>query len=132
VTSSTLSGNSASYGSGIFNAGGSSLSLDSTIVAGNSGSADIWGTVLSTSSYNFIGNGSALSGISNGTNHNQIGTSSSPLNPLLGPLQNNGGPTFTMLPLTGSPVIDDGDPALANTLDQRGSNRGDTPNIGAV
>ncbi len=43
-------------------------------------------------------------------------------NPQLGPLQDNGGPTFTMMPLPGSPVLGAGDsnPAVATTLDQRG------------
>jgi hypothetical protein len=44
--------------------------------------------------------------------------------PRLGPLQDNGGPTFTMAPFPGSPLIDTGDNALAAaqglTTDQRG------------
>ncbi len=46
------------------------------------------------------------------------------VNPLLGPLQNNGGPTLTELPLAGSPAIDAGDNALipaAVYTDQRGA-----------
>jgi hypothetical protein len=43
-------------------------------------------------------------------------------NPLLGPLQNNGGPTFTHALLPGSPAIDAGDPnfSLPPSTDQRG------------
>jgi len=43
--------------------------------------------------------------------------------PLLGPLQDNGGPTLTHLPLTGSPAIDAGDPevTLPPYHDQRGA-----------
>ena len=43
--------------------------------------------------------------------------------PLLGPLQDNGGPTFTHLPLLGSPAIDAGDPEFTRPPDhdQRGS-----------
>jgi hypothetical protein len=54
-------------------------------------------------------------------------------NPLLGPLQDNGGPTFTMLPFAGSPVIDGGTNGTATsdgtgggtplTTDQRGVTR---------
>src|SRR5205823_155444 len=42
--------------------------------------------------------------------------------PLLGPLQNNGGPTLTYEPLTGSPAIDAGDPNFTPPplYDQRG------------
>jgi len=42
--------------------------------------------------------------------------------PLLGPLQDNGGPTLTQLPLPGSPAIDAGDPHFSPPplRDQRG------------
>ena len=41
-------------------------------------------------------------------------------NPLLGPLQDNGGPTFTMALLPGSPAIDRGGNDFAPFTDQRG------------
>ena len=41
--------------------------------------------------------------------------------PMLGPLQDNGGPTFTHALLTGSPAIDAGKNFTAGTTDQRGS-----------
>ncbi len=43
-------------------------------------------------------------------------------NPLLGPLQDNGGPTFTHALLPGSPAIDAGDPSFTPPFfyDQRG------------
>jgi hypothetical protein len=55
-------------------------------------------------------------GYLNGTG-DQINT-----NPLLGPLQNNGGPTFTHQLLPGSPAIDTGDPNFTPPpfYDQRG------------
>lgn len=40
--------------------------------------------------------------------------------PLLGPLQDNGGPTFTHALLEGSPAVDAGDPANCPATDQRG------------
>lgn len=59
--------------------------------------------------------------------------------PMLGPLQNNGGPTETMAPGPGSPAIDAGDDATCaappvNNLDQRGIARSWHPHcdIGAV
>jgi hypothetical protein len=55
----------------------------------------------------------------------ELGTvSGSPLtaDPLLGPLQNNGGPNQTMAPSSASPVIDQGS-ALALATDQRGLQR---------
>ena len=42
-------------------------------------------------------------------NGNRIGSSSSPVDPLLGPLMDNGGPTSTHALLNGSPAIDGGD-----------------------
>lgn len=63
--------------------------------------------------------------------HNLIG-----VDPLLGPLANNGGPTQTHLPLPGSPVIDAGDPAIPSPppADQRGFQRiiGPAVDLGAV
>src|SRR5262249_42030191 len=41
-------------------------------------------------------------------------------NPLLGPLQDNGGPTDTMALLPGSPAVDAGDNTDAPDFDQRG------------
>jgi hypothetical protein len=93
------------------------------------GAPDILATVM-TGSGNFIGiNDGNLINLPNGTNGNLVGTILAPLNPLLGPLQNNGGPTPTRAPLTGSPVIDAGintvlpttDPITGKPLtDQRG------------
>jgi len=55
----------------------------------------------------------------NGVNGNIVG-----LDPNLGPLQNNGGPTQTHALLPGSPAINAGNNALAPTpIDQRGQPR---------
>src|SRR5262249_32509248 len=68
----------------------------------------------------------------------QIGIIKPGQGPLLGPLQDNGGPTATMALLPGSPAIDAGDPTLAVdqhgqplTTDQRGVARDAAPDIGA-
>ena len=50
-----------------------------------------------------------MTGISNGSNGNKVGTSGTPLSAKLNPLADNGGPTFTHLPQDGSPVLDAGD-----------------------
>jgi hypothetical protein len=58
------------------------------------------------------------------------------VDPLLGSLANNGGPTLTHRPLPGSPVIDAGNPAIPNppATDQRGFARifGAAVDLGAV
>jgi hypothetical protein len=136
VTACTLVNNSAALGGGISADPSATLHLLDSIVAGNAANPtqplDINSTVVATSSYNLVGIGdSGLRGISDGVNHNQIGTLASPLDPRLGPLANNGGPTLTRALLLGSPAIGTGDPALAGQLDQRGVTRHITPSIGA-
>lgn len=81
---------------------------------------------------NFIADGTS-SGLTHGVNGDLVGTSGSPLNPLLSPLGNYGGPTPTLRPLPDSPVIDTGG-ASASATDQRGLARvvGPFSDIGAV
>jgi hypothetical protein len=57
---------------------------------------------------------------------NLIGTAAAPIDPLLGRLDDNGGPTKTHALLPGSPAIDAGDPATmiggsVPSSDQRGA-----------
>jgi hypothetical protein len=73
---------------------------------------------VASQGYNLIGNSTGGSGYAASDLLN--------VNPQLGPLQNNGGPTQTMALLSGSPAINGGDPtdnSNANTpvYDQRGS-----------
>jgi uncharacterized repeat protein (TIGR01451 family) len=105
--------------------------------AGTASDPDVSGNVQS-SDHDLIGD-STGSNLTNGSNGDQVGNSSNPINPLLGPLQNNGGPTETMALLivngTPSPAIDAGDssaPGLPGT-DQRGYSRiaGNAVDIGA-
>jgi hypothetical protein len=105
----------------------SDVQLKNTIVAGNTAGsgnvpADITGLFDSpqASSFNLIGAGSNVTGITNGVNGNQMGTPASPIDARLGSLANNGGPTQTHLLLTGSPALDAGDNTGAPATDQRG------------
>jgi hypothetical protein len=59
------------------------------------------------------------------------GTIVSIADPLLGPLQNNGGPTPTMALLPGSPALSAATASLSPVTDQRGSRDGDGSDIGA-
>jgi hypothetical protein len=61
------------------------------------------------------------------------GTSLGNTDPLLGPWQDNGGPTYTMALQPGSPAIDAGDPLACPSTDQRGLARPGGPacDIGA-
>ena len=134
VTNTTISDNSAVSGGGIFTItgglnGGNPANLANTIVAGNTATdltADVNGAV--TGSNNLIGDGTGMTGLTNNdAGHNQVGNSGSPIDPKLGPLADNGGPTQTMALLAGSPAIDAGDNDLARDAngfslitDQRG------------
>ena len=51
---------------------------------------------------------------------NLIGSLAAPIDPLLGPLADNSGPTETHALLVGSPAIDAGDDGVTQTEDQRG------------
>jgi hypothetical protein len=115
ITNSTISGNTAaSAGGGIFNIG--TLEIGDTILKAGALGANIannGGTVTSLG-YNISSDDG--SGFLTGPG-DQINT-----DPLLGPLQNNGGPTFTHALLPGSPAIDAGDPKFTPPpyYDQRG------------
>jgi CSLREA domain-containing protein len=119
------------------------VELNSTIVAGNTaaginddlerGSAATTGSVHAN--YSLI---QAPGTVPLVNNHTLIG-----INPQLGPLANNGGPTQTMLPSGISPVIDQGKAAPGLLTDQRGDPRtvdtgipnapgGDGTDIGSV
>jgi hypothetical protein len=111
LTDSTVAGNSSSsVGGGLYNY--STLTLSNTIVAGNTAfhipdsDCYYYSGSLTSGGYNLVGIGDGCSGLTNGQNGDQVGSSAGPLNALLGPLQNNGGPTPTMALLPGSPAID--------------------------
>jgi hypothetical protein len=137
LTNCTVSLNQANgLGGGIFVASGANVSLINTIVAGNTRStpagyteqttgADVYG-YFATADHNLIGNGDGAN-IVNGVGGNIVGSTSNVINALLGPLQNNGGPTMTMALLAGSPAIENADNAAAPTTDQRGVMRRDLP-----
>jgi hypothetical protein len=117
-------------GGGIYQGiGNPTTILTNTIVAGNTAGADpdIDGAITSQG-HNLIGNSQDASGF---VDTDFVGTAVNPLDPLLGPLQDNGGPTQTMALLPGSPALNAGDPAQLGTADQRGVVRSGGVNVGA-
>jgi hypothetical protein len=100
--------------------------LHNTLIAGNFNGAtgttrdDVFGALNPGGDYNLIGDGTGMTGLSNGVNGNLVGSAAAPIDPLLGPLQDNGGPTKTHALLIGSPAIDAGNNAYATDWDQRG------------
>jgi hypothetical protein len=119
ISSSTLSGNSAGSvsfagGGGLYDSGSTPAILEDIIVARNTGptsSPDLSGP-LNSQGHNLIGNSQGGSGYAT--------TDLLNVDPRLGPLQDNGGPTQTMALLAGSPAIDAGDNTDAPMWDQRG------------
>jgi Ca2+-binding RTX toxin-like protein len=129
--SSTIVNNSAGdTGGGLWSTG--VARSGNTIVALNfseNGSRDVSGSVTSLGT-NLIGDGGGTNGIIDGVGGNQVGTSINPIDPVLSPLQDNGGSTLTHLPLYGSPAIDGGPSALPTVVDQRGRRRIGLSNLG--
>jgi hypothetical protein len=72
--------------------------------------------------HNLIGQMDSGTGFTNGVNGDLVGSGNVPLDAKLGPLQDNGGPIFTMGLLAGSPAIDQGHSG-GLTTDQRGRTR---------
>jgi CSLREA domain-containing protein len=119
VTSSTLTDNRASSGGGIFNdnpIGPSTLLVSNTIVVNSTRGGSCYnapGATFSTNGPNLDSDGTCP------------GFSIQNANPSLGPLQDNGGPTWTHALNPDSEALDAGDNPLCaaspiNNLDQRG------------
>lgn len=78
-----------------------------------------------------IDGGGNLQWSSNNPNEAKVTENITIANPLLGPLQNNGGSTLTHALLASSPAINAGNSTDAPTTDQRGIVRDSRPDIGA-
>jgi len=124
VIASTIYSNTAGSGGGVYTLGGTAALTD-TILAGNMAKIgpDCYGT-LTSSGYNLLGNNSGCAGLADGQNGDQVGTPGVHIDPTLGPLRDNGGPTFTLALLPGSPAVDAiPSGACAVATDQRGDTR---------
>src|SRR5262249_7043084 len=129
ILNSTISGNSAGASGGGIDSSGQSLSLTHVTITNNTaatfaggvsfaGAATIGNSIVTgntaTNAPNDVSPGATLLG-----NNLLAG------DPMLGPLNDNGGPTFTHMPKPGSPALDAGDNTVAInaglTTDQRGA-----------
>jgi predicted outer membrane repeat protein len=122
LTNSTLSGNCAIAGGGGVYGG---VRARNTIIAGNTApyaGPDVYGN-LGSQGHNLIGNPQDMTGF--------VDSDLLHVDPLLGPLQDNGGPTLTMALMPGSPALNAGDPTQLGSPDQRGVVRTGGVNIGA-
>ncbi len=150
VTNSTIADNQAD-GGGYYENVGDPTSIGSTIVAANTvgGGKGTQGTDVYTNDaaahpftslgFNLIGDNDQAgggNGFTDGVRHDQVGGTDggtgATIDPLLGPLQDNGGPTETMALLAGSPAIDQGSDSGGLAFDQRGTGFArtvDQPNV---
>jgi hypothetical protein len=136
IANSTITGNSTTgTGGGVAVSSGYyanfvNLNLDSAIIAGNSaGNAagsgpDLW---FSATFLIPVTGRNSLLGVADSGNFsltgagNLTGTLAAPLNPMLGPLADNGGPTKTHALLASSPALNAGNNFAALLTDQRGA-----------
>lgn len=117
LTNVTFSANLAGGGGGLLNTNGSAPTLKNTIIANSMGGGDCvnYSTSLNAASKNnLMEDGSNACGLAHGVNGNVVG-----LDPNLGSLANNGGPTPTHALLANSRAIDAGDSASCLAADQR-------------
>lgn len=146
LSSATIASNVAMVGGGLYNGeptvGPATMTLRNTLVAdnfdsaGNIGSNFAGPSLVISDSHNLDTDGSLM--LIDPTDIS--GSILAPINAMLGPLQNNGGPTATHELLPGSPAIDRANPGgvhddtgITLVADQRGAGRPfDGDNDGAV
>jgi hypothetical protein len=118
VSNTTFSGNSANFGGSIAIGNPVTVSIGDTVLSAGKMGGNIYndGGIVISRGYNLSSDdgGGYLNGPGDQLN----------IDPLLGPLQDNGGPTFTHALLFGSPAINAGDPNFVGPpdYDQRGPN----------
>ncbi len=106
----TVADNIIPVGSSVFKSGiNDSLTLKNIIVSNSGDPADYF--------LNFAGSITSINNLFEGYSGSVPYISNA--DPLLGPLQDNGGPTFTHALMAGSPAIDEGDISCCPLMDQR-------------
>lgn len=156
ILNSTITDNDADLADKGFDGGGIRRGDDSTtITIGNSvialnrdGSSsgnihpDLSGEFMSLGN-NFTGIADGSTGLDDGANNDRAGTGSDPLDPMISPLQLNGGVILSHKPLFASPLIEGANEALFSdpawngrppVFDQRGNDRVQNalPDIGTI
>jgi hypothetical protein len=105
--------------------GGGGTNTAAAEQTGNSGAEGIGFDLagdFTSQRYNLIGKADGSTGFFNSVNADQVGSVAAPIDPLIGPLQMNGGLTFTHALLPGSAAIDKGK-SFGIMSDQRGHHR---------
>jgi hypothetical protein len=136
IQNSTIVGNTANgaNGGGIAREGGTTtVTIESSIVAlnVNAASADLFSAGTVNATVSLIGSKTGVTTF----NADAFTTTNLSADPLLGPLQKNGGPTLTHQPAAASPAINNGSNPAGLANDQRGAGfprAVGTPDIGAI
>jgi len=128
ILSCTIVENLASSGGGVDRGSSGTINIRNSIIALNMGpnaslgpdlTGGLSGAFVSLGN-NLIGNNDGTFGFTDGVNGDIVGNRLNPIDPLIGPLKNNGGQTKTHALLAGSPAIDKGDNDGVPATDQRG------------
>jgi hypothetical protein len=138
VSSCTLDGNAADQGGGFYLLGDGAAAVavvNNTILAGTVGGSDFVANAINAGTISVGGAGDLVQ--APGAGAGQFTATLTGQGPRLRPLRDNGGPTPTLEPLAGSPVLDAGVTATVPTgltTDQRGQPRvrGGAVDIGSV
>ncbi|MDQ4005504.1 MAG: hypothetical protein M3135_04265 [Actinomycetota bacterium] len=120
-------GDGMGQGGGIFEDEANTLVLQNSILSGNRDGSP--GAEAPDCSETVTSGGHNIIGTTQGCMYTAGPADMIGVDPMLGPLEDNGGNTLTHALLKGSPAIDAADPALAPATDQRGLAR--NPDIGA-
>lgn len=109
LVNSTIAFNSSSSDAAGLGRYGGTATVRNSIIANNTASngSDVTGTFTSQG-HNLIGRSGGTAGFVNGVNGDIVGGLNPGIDPLLGSLQNNGGPTETHLIAAGSPALNAG------------------------
>ena len=134
ISNTTFTNNKGNYGAAVDNFRGTTNVYNSTFVGNignmagiynNDGTLTLYNSVLKAGSIGANCSGTITDGGNNIESQNTCGFDTSlgsmiNTDPLLGPLEDNGGLTLTHAFLAGSPAIDTADPGVCPTADQRG------------
>lgn len=120
INNATITDNDAIFGGGVFNVvgGGGKVYFSNTIIGDNDPGGDCFGDPFDSLGYN-LDSDATCSLVAAGD--------LSGVEPLFGPLQDNGGPTLTHALTAGSPAVNAGNPSIpgsggaaCESTDQRG------------
>ncbi|HBW57944.1 MAG TPA: sodium:calcium exchanger [Oscillatoriales bacterium UBA8482] len=132
ITNSTIAFNNAIANSGGVRNIGGLANLKNTIIASNTSpiDPDVGASIefaFNSGGNNLIGDGTGGQGLVDGVNNDIVGSGTTPIDPLLSPLQNNGGGTPTLALASTSLAIDAGSNSFISPytdpgqFDQRGA-----------